>query len=158
LGRPLPAMIAAVQAPDRAITAVQVTLLSEPGRKAGVPTPRLNPVPLDAGAVRLAKAATVLGLAEGIEDALSAMQLHGLPCWAALGAGRMHRVGIPAEIQEIIVFADNDDVGRRAAERVVEAHQKKRRVTVVYPPERFEDWNDYLRAAATARESAERTS
>ena len=79
-GLVLPAMVAAVQAPDRRVCAIHRTFLNEYGAKASVLTPKMALGSLGAGAVRLAKAGRVLGLAEGIEDALSAMQLCGLPC------------------------------------------------------------------------------
>jgi hypothetical protein len=48
----------------------------------------------------------VLGLAEGIETALSAMQLTGVPVWASLGGARLHRVELPPEVKEVHVFLD----------------------------------------------------
>jgi putative DNA primase/helicase len=106
---PATAMVAAVQAPDRRIIAVQVTRLDPSGeRKAQVPIPRRTFGALGNGAVRLAAAGDVLGLAEGVESALSAMQLSGVPTWACLGASRMHRVAVPESILELHVFADND--------------------------------------------------
>jgi hypothetical protein len=89
---PMPCMVAAVQRPDGKIVTVQTTLLTLAGRKAPVSIPRITTGALGAGAARLAKATDVLGLTEGVESALSAMQLTGIPTWACLGAGRMHRV------------------------------------------------------------------
>jgi putative DNA primase/helicase len=126
-GCPRPRLVAAVQSADRRLIGVQETFLTAEGKKAPIANSRLITGTLGDGAVRLAKAGAELGLAEGIEDALSVMQLTGTPCWCSLGAGRLDRVAIPDDVHELIVFADNDDVGRRAAERVVEAHQKKRR-------------------------------
>jgi putative DNA primase/helicase len=72
----LPAMIAAVQAPDRRVIAVQTTLIDPRGdRKAQVRMPRKTIGSLGLGAVRLAAAHDVLGLTEGTEKALAAMQL-----------------------------------------------------------------------------------
>ena len=51
----------------------------------------------------------MLGITEGAEDALSAMQLTNVPCWASLGAGRMHRVAIPEHVRELHIFGDNDE-------------------------------------------------
>ena len=82
----LPAMVAGVQAPDRRVCAIHRTFLTEYGAKASVLTPKMALGPFGAGAVRLAKAGPLLGLAEGIEDALAAMQLCELPCWAVLGS------------------------------------------------------------------------
>jgi hypothetical protein len=144
----LPAMVAAVQAPDRQIIAVQVTLIDPRGdRKAQVRLPRKTTGALGAGAVRLAAAGDVLGLAEGVETALSAMQLSGVPCWACLGAARMHRVWIPECVRELHIFGDNDEAGRNAAEQT--AHRFRfRRVVLRFPPYSCKDWNDALQAQA----------
>jgi putative DNA primase/helicase len=145
-----PAMVAAVQAPDRRTIAVQVTKLDPSGeRKAQMPLPRLTVGALGDGAVRLAAAGDVLGLAEGIETALSAMQLTGVPTWACLGASRMHRVAVPDSVRELHIFIDNDDPGRDAAERTAHAH-RHRRVVLRRPPDELGDWNDFLCARGIA--------
>jgi hypothetical protein len=153
LGRyPLPAIIAAVQAPDRRIIAVQRTLIDPRGdRKAQVRIPRLTIGALGWGAVRLGAATDVLGLAEGTEKALAAMQLFKVPCWSSLGASRMHRVFIPDDVIELHIFLDNDDAGRAAAERTAHAH-RHRKVLLHFPPEQFKDWDDMT--SAQAMESA----
>jgi hypothetical protein len=142
LGRyDMPTMIAAVQAPGGAVIAVQETLLTLEARRAAVAVPRITTGALGYGAVRLAKADDVLGLAEGIETALSAMQLTGVPCWACLGANRMARVAIPDCVRELHIFADADDAGRAAADQTSAAHKGHRRVLVRFP-NGGKDWND----------------
>jgi hypothetical protein len=148
---PATAMVAAVQAPDRRTIAVQVTRLDPGGeRKAQVLIPRRTYGALANGAVRLAAAGDVLGLAEGVESALSAMQLSGVPTWACLGAGRMHRVAVPDSVRELHVFMDNDGPGRDAGERTAHAHLHHRRVVLRRPPDHLKDWNDFLRAKGRA--------
>ncbi|MCE3370507.1 toprim domain-containing protein, partial [Staphylococcus aureus] len=67
---------------------------------------------LGQGAVRLAEPVDgKLGLAEGIESALSAMQLFGIPCWASLGNERFGLVAIPDSVRELHLFIDNDAGG-----------------------------------------------
>jgi hypothetical protein len=155
LGRyPLPAIVAAVQAPDRRIIAVQTTLIDPQGeRKASVAIPRRTVGALGLGAIRLAAATDVLGLAEGTEKALAAMQLFNVPCWASLGAGRMHRVGIPDKVTALHVFLDNDDAGRAAGERTAYAN-RTRKVVLHFPPDQFKDWDDVTRARANERSAA----
>jgi putative DNA primase/helicase len=144
---PATAMVAAVQAPDRRTIAVQVTRLDPSGeRKAQVPIPRRTYGALRDGAVRLAAAGDVLGLAEGVESALSAMQLSGIPTWACLGASRMHRVAVPDSVRELHLFLDNDGPGRDAGERTADAHPHHRHVVLRRPPDHLNDWNDFLRA------------
>ncbi|WP_158497285.1 toprim domain-containing protein [Methylocystis sp. ATCC 49242] len=150
----LPAMMAAVQAPDRRLVACQLTFLDPRGdRKAQVATPRRTYGALGAGAVRLDHVDEVLGLSEGVETALSAMALYGVPTWACLGASRMSRVAIPKNLRHLIVFADADEPGRAAAARVREAHPDIR-VSVRFPDAPHGDFNDVLRAANSAEVAA----
>jgi hypothetical protein len=145
-----PAMVAAVQAPDRRTIAVQVTFLDPRGdRKAQVATPRKTIGALGRGAVRLGPASEVLGLAEGVETALSAMQIFGIPTWGSLGAGRTHNIAIPDGVRELRMFGDNDDPGRGAAKRIIRANPH-RTVIVHYPPEKVGDWNDAVVASRLA--------
>ena len=82
----LPAMLAAVTT-DIGIIAIHRTFLDAPSaRLAAFDRPKRALGSLGCGAVRLAPpAAGRLGLAEGIESALSATQMFGVPCWATLG-------------------------------------------------------------------------
>jgi putative DNA primase/helicase len=138
----LPAMIAGLQAPDRRVIAAQVTFLDPRGhRKAQGATPRKTIGRMYDGAVRLAAAGEVLGLAEGIETALAAMQLTGIPCWACLGSQRMARVSIPDCVRELHIFADADKPGRLAAEQTAKAHPH-RRVIVRFPTDGYGDYAD----------------
>jgi hypothetical protein len=147
-------MVAAVQAPDRRVIAVQVTLIDPRGdRKAQVRIPRKTAGALGRGAIRLAAAGDELGLAEGTEKGLAAMQLFGVPCWATLGAGRMHRVYVPDTVSTLHIFVDNDDAGRAAAERTAHEH-RHRRVVLAFPPEQFKDWDDVTAAHARERSAA----
>ena len=148
----LPCMIAAVQAPDRKVTAIHRTWIRDDGKgKAGVSTPKMSLGSIGAGAVRLGPAGSVLGLAEGIESALSAAQLFGLPVWASLSASRLDRLWLPPNSLELHLFADNGAPGHEAAERAAKAYQAQgRRVVVRFPPEQFGDWNDALREEVAA--------
>jgi phage/plasmid primase-like uncharacterized protein len=143
-------MLAGIQGGgDGNLTAVQETLIHGTG-KAG---PRRNLGSLGDGAVRLAPAGNTLAIAEGVETALSVMQLYSIPAWASLGAARMDRVRIPDDVAELRIFADADDPGRRAADRTAEAHHNSRRVEIVYPAG-SKDWNDALMAEREARKAA----
>jgi hypothetical protein len=142
---PTPAMVAAVQAPSGKIVAIQTTLLTPAGSKAPLPVPRIALGMFGAGAVRFAKPDDVLGLAEGVETALSAQQLTGVPTWACLGASRMHRVAIPDHVRELHLFGDNDDPGRDAVHRTA-CESPQRRVVLRFPPHNFKDWNDFAKS------------
>jgi putative DNA primase/helicase len=140
-------MVAAVQAPDGKIIAIQQTWLTSEGKKASAK--RLTTGNLGAGAVRLGAAARTLGIAEGVETALSAMQLTGMTAWASLGASRLHNVELPPEVEEVHIFVDNDEPGRAAAKRAADVHTSTwRRVYLRSPPEQCGDWNDFLHLIA----------
>jgi len=150
---PTPCMVAAVQAPAGPIIAVQTTLLTWKGDKSPVTTPRITTGALGHGAVRLGPAGEVLGLAEGVETALSAMQLSGVTCWATLGSQRLGRVTLPPAVRAVQIFADNDKPGLDAADCAAEAYSRRGlAVTIRRPPDGFVDWNDV--AVDLARESA----
>jgi putative DNA primase/helicase len=143
-----PAMVAAVQRPDGKIIAVQQTWLTRAGKKAGITPPRITTGALGTGAVRLGARTDIMGLAEGIETALSAMMLTGMTVWATLGAARLPSVWVPPEIRELHIFSDNDEAGRRAAKLAAEAHRLVRTVVPRFPPDQCKDYNDYLNLIA----------
>ena len=145
----VPALVAGVQRPDGKIVAVQQLKLTNGGEKADVLYPRLTTGALGAGAVRFGPAAEVMGLAEGVETALSAMDLSGVTVWASLGSARLHQVELPPEVKEVHIFVDNDEPGRAAAKRAADVHIKAgRRVYLRSPPDECGDWNDFLNLIA----------
>lgn len=103
-----------------------------------------------AGVIRLSPDDEVtmgLGIAEGIESALSVMQRAGWrPVWAASSAGAIRTFPILAGIEALTIFADADGPGitaaRECALRWCEAGREAR---VIAPP--AGDWNDAMRAA-----------
>ncbi len=149
-GRTLPAMVAGVQAIDGRITGVHRTYLAPDGRgKARVQTPKMALGPIGNGAVRLGPAAPAIGLAEGIETALSVAQLFRIPCWAALGS-RLDRVALPECVVEVQIFGDNGAAGHAAAEKAAVAiEQQGLRIFLRFPPEDYGDWNDFLQGRKT---------
>ena len=50
-------------------------------------------------------------VAEGVEDALAAAELTGLPAWAALSAGNMAELVLPERFREVLILADRDANG-----------------------------------------------
>jgi hypothetical protein len=146
----LPAVVAAIARPtDRRIVAVQCTFLTDDGRKVSLERPRLTTGTLGTGAIRLAAASYVLGIAEGFEKALAATQLTGVPCWSSVGAGRLHRITLPNTVHTVHIFADNNDAGRKAAERAANRYrQDGLKVFVRFPPSGFEDYDKITQAEA----------
>jgi len=99
------------------------TFLSD-GQKAPVDSPRkIVPGELPNGAcVRLGgvvngRVQASIGIAEGIETALAAMQTYDLPVWAAINATMLEKWEPPAGVEEVTIFADNDRkfAGQKAA-------------------------------------------
>lgn len=147
-----PAMIAAVRE-DSGVVAVHRTFI-EPG------TPGLAPIGKSRcglgrfarGAVRLGGCAPRIGLAEGIETALSARSLFGIPCWATLGTERFRLVALPPEVRELVLFLDQDAGGRRAEKLARETFGHLRHIEAHYPRREGDDWNDVLRTGGARRE------
>lgn len=142
----LPAMVAAVRN-DAGILALHRTFLDiERDRLGKFEQPKRALGSPGSGAVRLADPlAGRLGLAEGNESALSAVQMFGIPCWATLGNERFGLVTIPESVRELYLFVDNDAGGLLAEERAREAYEREDRRIVTRRPERDgEDWNDVL--------------
>ena len=144
----LPAMLAAVTT-DMGIIAIHRTFLDAPSAKpAAFDRPKRALGSLGCGAVRLAPpAAGRLGLAEGIESALSATQMFGVPCWATLGNERFGLVAIPESVRELHLFIDNDQGGELANQRALKAFSASCRVIQSRAPASAGfDWNDELKA------------
>lgn len=87
-----------------------------------------------------------LAIAEGIETALAVRQATGWPVWAAISANLMPHVPLPQGVKEVVVAADHDRAGLRAAQelaqRLVGLGVK---VRLAVPPKEGQDWLDVLR-------------
>ena len=143
-----PAMLATVTDPSGRPATIHKTYITEAGTKAPVAKPRMfcaGSVPAG-GAVRLATAGSVLGVAEGLETALAAMKMFGIPTWSALNAGGIERFEPPVETERLIIFADNDQngVGQRAAYALAARMAGKMQVVVRIPENPDTDWNDVI--------------
>jgi hypothetical protein len=140
-------MVAAVQAPTRKIVAIHRTYLdSQTSRKAAVDAPKKALGRFVGGSVRLGAVSATLGLAEGIETGLSAMQIFNIPVWCSLG-GRHHQVVLPEAVRHVAIFSDNGKAGQRAAMAAVNVFTNQGRwVTLRFPPDEFGDWNDFLQS------------
>lgn len=143
-----PALLAALHEAGRLVAVQRMFLAEGLGRLAtdlGNPR-RLLGRPLG-GAVVLAPADDVLGLAEGVETAMSAGTLLDLPVWATLGSERLPHIRIPETVTRLVILPDNDRAGHLGARKAIEAYSRAGRVVeTVWPPAGFNDWNDVLRA------------
>lgn len=104
-----PAMLAKVQDADGNGVAIHRTYLTNDGQKASVPSAKkiVGSLP-PCAAVRLMPPAECMGIAEGIETALSASIRFAVPTWAAISANGLEKWMPPAGTARVMVFADND--------------------------------------------------
>jgi putative DNA primase/helicase len=143
-----PAMLAMFTGADGKPSGLHRTYLTGSGHKAKVENSKLSLGPLvDGGAVRLAPAGSVLGIAEGVETALAASILFGVPAWAALNAGRLAVWEPPSGLEEVVIFADNDAsfIGQTASFDLQARIADRMRVSIETPVEEGTDWNDVLK-------------
>ncbi len=104
-----PAMVAAYRCAEGKVNTFHVTYLTQEGKKADVPCPKkIMSSMAKGGAIHLSDAAEVMGVAEGIETAIAARVLHGVPTWAAVNATALANFEPPAECKRLVVYADND--------------------------------------------------
>lgn len=131
-----PALLAAVRTPDGTLQGLHKTYLQADGRgdfrKLSAVCPDTGEaLPVKKMTARYAGAFTGAAVhlgspdaqgriiaAEGIETALAAWQLFGIPALAALSAHGLQSLQWPSETQTLLIAADNDhsQTGRKAAE------------------------------------------
>lgn len=111
-------MVAVLRGHDGKAQTLHITYLQS-GGKAPVRAPRkLVSGGFEQGsAIRLFPVAEHLGVAEGIETALSAAKLFDLPTWALVNDRNLRRFRAPEGVKRVSVFGDKDDnyAGQAAA-------------------------------------------
>lgn len=146
-----PMMIGKVISPDNRAVNLHRTFLDANGRKAPIENCKLlmkGETPNGSAIRLLAPSNGRLGVAEGIETALSAAVLFDIPCWATVHSAGMAAFTPPDGVTELHIFGDNDPsyAGHAAAytlaKRMVAAQIV---VSVAFPDSVGEDWNDVLR-------------
>lgn len=153
-GRPLgsfPVLLARVEHPRFGLVALHRTYLAPDGRgKAPVPAPKKLTRPVFEGAtkgaaIRLYPAGEEIALTEGVETALAVREATGLPTWACVSAGGLEGVEIPKEVKRVLIAADGDERGLRAARTLAERllEEGRVRVSLAQPPQGM-DWLDML--------------
>jgi DNA primase len=145
-GKRRAALVAGISNPDGQIVAIQRTFLRPDGLgKASIDRAKRALGARGNGAVRLAPSAKAMGIAEGVETGLSAIELYSLPVWCALGSS-LSKVWLPSVAKQIIIFADRGVAGVKAAEEAVREFHAQGRKAVVRFPEIGDDFNDELKA------------
>ena len=152
--RIMPAMIAAAEN-DMGVAAVQRTFLDpEDVLRKPIPKPKVSLGLIGTAAIRLAPATDELGLAEGIEDALSAMEWFGTPTWALGGVERLAFVAIPEKVRRVIVYADRGRAAERLLEKARDHLTANGRELIPRLPQHHDDWNDAWRARLQRTDAA----
>jgi hypothetical protein len=154
-----PAMVALVQHFERGIVGIHRTYLRNDGSgKADLPKnwQRRTLGPVGGGAVRLSmpRKGEWFAVAEGVETLLSVTEACFMPGWAALSAGGVRRLILPAEATHLVICVDNDGNGVGQRDSYEAAQQwlaEGRRVRVAVPPEMDSDFNTVLTAAGDAK-------
>ncbi|WP_114910675.1 DUF7146 domain-containing protein [Acidibrevibacterium fodinaquatile] len=144
------ALVARIDAPDGKFAAIQRVFLKQHGTKADVEPQKASLGTIAGGAVRLQSCSDAVVIGEGIESAAAAGAILGLPAWAAVSAGNMAKsLILPPEIRSVVIAADNDPVGLRAAEAAWRRWRAEgRSVRIVKPNQKDGDFNDLQRDAA----------
>jgi putative DNA primase/helicase len=148
IGR-FPALLAPMRDVAGALVTAHITYI-ERDRKLATHEPRklLSPLIGRTGcAVRLQPVdGEALGVAEGIETAICAWALHGLPTWAALNTSLLAKFEAPPGVKRMVIFADRDIAGLEAAAHLMERQQGKLTIELRTPPAPAKDWADVLEA------------
>ena len=140
-----PAMVAIVEHAKGGVVGVHRTWLARRSAGEWRRTDRASLGPIGGAAVRLAPAAELLMVTEGIETALSAMQATDLPAWAALSTSGIVGLVLPPIVETVVILADHDasGAGERAAQSAAARWLAEGRlVRIAMPPHPDTDFND----------------
>ncbi len=154
-----PAMVCAIRDVNGKLITLHRTYLSGGGRKANVQNvKKMMPVPkglsLTGAAIPLGKPIDgVLGVAEGLETALSVFRITKIPTWSTVNAHMMENFEAPPSVKTVLIWADKDlsQAGEISANILAERLKAQGiRVFVISPHDPIPykakgvDWNDVL--------------
>lgn len=142
------AMVHKVTSADGKPLTFHVTYL-DGAKKADLAAPRkLFPAvgPLAGAAVRLGKEDSIMGIAEGIETAMAASLIHGIPVWSAINTTFLEKFEPPSACKTLWIFGDSDKsfAGQKSAYALAERLVRTGINVNVLLPGDFGDWNDIL--------------
>lgn len=92
--------------------------------------------------VPLGEDADSMGIAEGIETALAARALFGVPVWSALNTSMLAKWVPPPSVGHVVLYADQDIAGMKAAWDLREALYGRCEIELKLPPAPINDWAD----------------
>lgn len=151
-GQRFPALLGVIRNREGRPTGLHITFLDEDrSGKAPIENPRriigIRERSTHGAAIHLFEPINgKIGLSEGLETAFSTYLLTGVPCWSCMNAGGIDRVVLPPEIQRVVIFADRDPAGLKAAALACERFKREGREAEILAPERPGwDFNDVLK-------------
>lgn len=143
-----PAMVAAMRDVTGKVKGYHLTYITERGEKMKAEQVRMYTKGATGDCViRLSEVQEHIGLAEGIETALSVTAIYGVPCWATGDTVRMGKFKVPDGVKEISIFADIDQnyAGETAAFSLASRLVREGYTCSVYQHcPRGTDYNDML--------------
>ena len=156
-----PAMLALVVSTSTgAPVALHRTYIRPDGSgKAAMDPAKASKGPIAGGAIMLdtPQPGRPLVIGEGIETSLSAGRLLGVPAWSAVAAGNMANIIPPCSVSEVLIAADPDQPGQRAAETAARRFAAQGfKVSIRTPTTPGWDFNDVLMAVLAAGGASER--
>ncbi len=154
-----PALLAAIRDQNGELITLHRTYLTKNGKKARVPSPKkMMPVPDDlevvGGAIRLGEVQDgVVGVAEGMETALSVFRATGLSTWSCVSSSILQGFKPPKGTKVVVNWADKDRsaAGEKAAAVLAERLESQGIALITLLPKvpiprsaKGIDWNDVL--------------
>ena len=150
----LPVLVAIVTDPSGTLIGIQRTYLTEDGRKASTTDTngkvKFSLGRIAGGAIQLGPVAPSIVVTEGLEDGLTLAQALGRAVWVAAGASMLSRMVLPEAVRAVVIGADNDEAGERAADAAGRAfYHSGCAVRLMRPNRPFKDFNAELMGACS---------
>jgi len=151
-----PGLVAKVRAPSGEVVGIHRTYLDDDGRKAAVDkAKKLMPkfADMTGAAIRFGEPMDgTIGVAEGIETALSVTMATGIPCWACVSSTLLEGFVPPPGVANVLIWGDLDrnGAGQRAAKTLqLRLWGAGIRAQTLFPAahrgtQKGTDWNDVL--------------
>lgn len=151
LGANAPALVAMIRDKGGELIAVQAVFLTADANKIagdGI-TAKMIWGTASGGSIHLADPAEKLALCEGLEDGLTIRQsLPEWPVWVCCGTSGLLAVEIPESVAEVLICADRDEAGMRAAHQKAERLLAAGLVVKIIMPRSAKDFNQEMREMA----------
>lgn len=130
----------------RGFRAIQRIFLSPSGGKAAIDAPKKILGKRHGASIRIGtQPPGTINLAEGFEDAMSAMALKQLPgCWAVCGKENYRHIDLPEDCRKVVIYSQHGADTQQAIEAAREHLTANGRTLSVILPPPGGDWNDEL--------------